>query len=575
MTPRWGRVRSVAVLGLGLALAPAFALVAPRVSSSAVAAEPAKGRPRRVPMVYHKSRSFRIPFNVDATDRPRLKEVQLFSSSDLGFHYEMASRTTPDRPAFTFRAPRDGEYWFTVRTVDAKGNLYPADDDAPIEPSMKVVIDTTKPILIVEPDGRRGSLAAVRWEVKDPNLDLKSLVLEYQAEGGKDWHNVPISRPALIGSESWDAGTADAIRVRMAVSDKAGNGAETTIDLSDGTPMHPGMASSAPSEFRAAPPISRISSGPDAPPEPDPAAPGVDPFPPIEPFPNSTRAPLPVNPPASITPAPEVPPTDPAPPAASGNGRDPFRGAGIVTGAETAAGQTTGGSNESEAAAAQPRTMLLDRPQFPLQYAVDDAGPSGPATVELWVTRNNGRTWAKKADDPDRVSPFPVDLAGEGTFGLRVVARSATGQGDPAPVAGDPPHLTVEVDTTAPTVQMQAPIVGLNQHAGKLAILWRAADLHFGAKPITILWRPDEPSSQWQPVVGPIENTGKYIWTLPANLAAKIHVRVEAVDDAGNRGFAETAEGSPVLIDRSKPKSRIIGLDPSIRAGMGARRPLR
>jgi hypothetical protein len=564
VTPRWGRVGSAAVLGLGLALGPVLALVAPH----ATAADSAPKRTQRVPMVYHKSRSFRIPFNVEAADRPRLKEIQLFSSADLGFHYEMASRTTPDRPAFTFRAPRDGEYWFTVRTVDAKGNLYPADDDAPIEPSMKVVVDTTKPVLLIEPDGRRGSLAAVRWEVKDPNLDLKSLVLEYQVDGGKDWRNVPITRPTLIGSESWDAGTADALRVRMAVSDKAGNAAESMIDLSDGTPMQPGMASAPASEFGGAPPISRISSGPDTPKD-------MDPFPPIEPFPtaNPNPPPAPVNPPTSITPAPESNPPEPAP---SRNPGDPFRGGGIVTGAETAAGQTAGPASDAAADDAQCKTMLLDRPQFPLQYAVDDAGPSGPASVELWVTRNNGRTWAKKADDPDRVSPFPVDLGGEGTFGLRVVARSATGQGDAAPVPGDPPHLTVDIDTTAPTVQMQAPILGLNQHAGKLAILWRASDLHFGAKPVTILWRPDEPNSQWQPIAGPTENTGKLIWTIPANLPAKIHVRVEAVDDAGNRGFAETAEGSPVLIDRSKPKSRIIGLDPSIRAGMrSGSRPMR
>ncbi len=380
---------------------------------------------------------------------------------------------------------------------------------------------------------------------------------------------MPITRPTLIGSESWDAGTADALRVRMAVSDKAGNAAETMIDLSDGTPMQPGMAS-APRKRASAgfAPISRISSGPDTPKD-------MDPFPPIEPFPtaNPNPPPAPMNPPTSITPAPETNPPEPAP---SRNPGDPFRGGGIVTGAETAAGQTAGPASDAASDAAQSKTMLLDRPQFPLQYAVDDAGPSGPASVELWVTRNNGRTWAKKADDPDRVSPFPVDLGGEGTFGLRVVARSATGQGDAAPVPGDPPHLTVDIDTTAPTVQMQAPILGLNQHAGKLAILWRASDLHFGAKPVTILWRPDEPNSQWQPIAGPTENTGKLIWTIPANLPAKIHVRVEAVDDAGNRGFAETAEGSPVLIDRSKPKSRIIGLDPSIRAGMrSGARPMR
>ena len=227
MTPRGGRVRP-ALIGLGLALGFAFGCLAPRSTASAAS------KSSRVPTIVHKSRSFRIPFNVDPSDRPRLKEVQLWVSEDSGFSWKTVSRTTPDRPAFTFRSSRDGEYWFAVRTLDSKGQVYPAAEEK-VEPSMKVIVDTTAPSLVLEPDGRRGSLASVRWEVRDENLDLNSLVIEYQMEGGREWRQVPIRRPALIGSESWEAGTAEPLKVRASVADKAGNVTEATVTLPEGT----------------------------------------------------------------------------------------------------------------------------------------------------------------------------------------------------------------------------------------------------------------------------------------------------------------------------------------------------
>src|SRR3954451_21211880 len=106
---RWRRVRLPAV-GLGMVLA--LGLATP--------ATPAPPGPARGPrdLVYSKNRSFRIPFNVDAADRARFKEVQLWVSEDAGFNWKEASHTTPDRPSFAFRAARDGEFWFAVRTLD-------------------------------------------------------------------------------------------------------------------------------------------------------------------------------------------------------------------------------------------------------------------------------------------------------------------------------------------------------------------------------------------------------------------------------------------------------------------------
>ena len=483
--PRGLRER-LAVFGLGLALAwGPLALNAP--------AAPASAGTARVPTVYHKSRSFRIPFNVDASERPRLREVQLWVSEDSGYAWKAQRRTTPERPYFTFKAARDGEFWFAVRTLDNLGRLYPGEDEA-VEPSMKVIVDTNPPSLLLEPDGRRGSQAAVRWEVQDEHLDLKSLTIEYQAEGAREWRQVPIRRPALIGSESWDAGTAEPLKVRATVEDKAGNSTEAVITLPEGTPSNPALGGREAPIF-SAPPVSRISAGPG-----------------FAPVGDATRSAPPANE-NVVSPTP-------------GQESNPFGGPG----------GTPAPAPVQNAASPGARTLLVPSPKFAMQYAVDDAGPNGPASVELYLTQDGGRTWIRRGDDSDRVSPFDVDLGGEGTFGLCLVARSASGLGDLPPAPGDPPQLWVEVDSTPPAVQLDPPFVGTGLNAGKVAIQWRATDLHLAARPVTLFWRTDLDGSQWQPIGDPIENTGKYIWTVPPNIPPKFHVRVEVVDTMGNKG---------------------------------------
>ena len=237
---------------------------------------------------------------------------------------------------------------------------------------------------------------------------------------------------------------------------------------------------------------------------------------------------------------------------------------------------SNGAGTASQAGASGNRSMLVPTPRFKMQYAIEDAGPDGPAVVELWITQDGGRTWIRRGEDPDRKSPFDVDLGGEGTFGLSLVARSASGLGDQPPAPGDPPQSWVEVDTTPPSVQLYPPQIGTGPHAGKVAITWRASDLHLAPRSVSLLWRPDQPGSAWQPILDGQENMGQYIWAVPPSFPARFHIRVEAVDSVGHRGGAETSDSAPVIVDRSRPRSRIIGLDPNARAGDGpGARPLR
>jgi hypothetical protein len=189
--------------------------------------------------------------------------------------------------------------------------------------------------------------------------------------------------------------------------------------------------------------------------------------------------------------------------------------------------------------------------------------------VELWITQDGGRSWIRRGDDPDRVSPIDVDLGGEGTYGIALVARSAAGLGDQPPAPGDPPQSWIEVDATPPLVQLQPPQVGTGLNSGKVAIAWRASDLHLPPRSVSLFWRPDQAGAAWQTLAEGQENNGQYVWTLPATVPQRFHIKAEAVDSVGQHGAAETTDTGAIVVDRSRPRSRIIGLDPNARSGTG------
>ena len=504
----------LATWGLGLALVwGPFAHSSPPPGSS------------KIQVVHHNRRSFRIPVTIPKDDLKRYKQVQLWSSDDSGGTWGKADATSIDNPYFSFKAGRDGEYWFAVRVVDTKGRLIPP-DDADIEPNLKVFIDTAAPSMTLDALPRRGSVVGVRWEVTDDHLDLNSFLLQYQVEGSTEWVKVPVRKRSRIGQEKWDAGTAEPIKVRASVSDLAGSITTLSLNLAEGSP-----SASDGSDPNTPPPMGKFASS-----DPDRVPPSIVSGPqPMPAFGSMSGSSVPANTGGAATP--------------SGD-HNPFNG-GNTAGSEATATGFPDPANPP---------ILVSSPRFGLQYAVEDAGPNGPAAVELYVTTDGGRTWFLKGEDPDRTPPFPVDLGGEGTFGLKLVAKSAANQGDRPPVPGEVPLTVVEVDSTKPTVKLEPPrMVG-----NKLVINWQASDAHPISRSVMISVRADGAGStaSWNRITPtPIENNGQFTWLVPERCPAKIHVRIDVKDALGNVGSDETSETGAVLVDRSKPKGRIIGLD--------------
>ena len=195
--------------------------------------------------------------------------------------------------------------------------------------------------------------------------------------------------------------------------------------------------------------------------------------------------------------------------------------------------------------------------QIQLNYKVDVVGKSDISTVEIHVSEDDGRSWKALPKKAPKQGPFTVEVAREGVYGFYVVPVSGVGLSDP-PGPGTPPQVTVEVDLTKPAVSfLGVPLVGTGADINKVTIRYQAVDKNFGPRPIRILWRDTKvPPSEWAEVASNLPNDGVYIWSVPDNVPAQFHIKVEALDLAGNLGIALTLK--PVNVDPIKPRASII-----------------
>ncbi|MFM7128402.1 MAG: hypothetical protein ACKO0V_03480 [bacterium] len=485
---------------------------------------------------FHNATSFKIPFAIGSADKKRIKSIELYVSEDRGETWKLYTSTTASTSYFAFRGNREGEFWFAIRTLDIAGRYNPSDDQ-PIEPDWQVVVDTQKPSLALEVIARQGPMAAVRWDARDENLNVSSLKIEYSQPGTGIWRPVPIDRLAPSGETQWDAGSANALRLRASIEDKAGNIQNFETDLPDGVAQRPQFSGGRPESMdsQAPAPIAHMASAGDR------------------------RGILGMQNPREMPSRPvqgdwvDNPGSQASPATESSRMSQVYQGQPGVN-----APSRPSDAMGQEAVASH--VNLINSPKFPLNYSVDDAGPNGPASVELWITRDGGKNWSRWAEDTDRTSPFPVDLGGEGFYGLSIVARSLAGQGDEIPRAGSQAQIWVEVDSTPPAIVLNTIKLGVGNQSGRVLIPWRAEDRNFASRPISLFYRP-ETSNQWIPIAENIENSGQYFWTPGPQVPPVFHIRIEAIDKAGNKSGVDTTSYEPVLFDRSRPRAKIIGLN--------------
>jgi hypothetical protein len=205
------------------------------------------------------------------------------------------------------------------------------------------------------------------------------------------------------------------------------------------------------------------------------------------------------------------------------------------------------------------RPRLTSSRRFSLEYDIESVGPEGVSEVDLWGTSDGGRTWIKWGSDPDKQSPFDVEVNGEANYGFRIVIIGRNGLATSAPRAGDAADIWVGIDLTRPKGRLMSAQYGQGPAAGKLDIRWEASDANLTERPIT-LSISDRPDGPFTPIAAGLPNSGQYYWEFDPRSPRLIFLRLEIRDEAGNVAIDQLTE--PIKVEGLEPRGRIRGFSP-------------
>ena len=523
-------------------------------------------------------RNIQIPIKFEPAQRATIRELLLFVSRNQGQSWEQEGVQTPEKDSFPYFAPGDGVYWFVVMVVTKDGQRDPPDlmnlpRDLKV---LKVLVDTLPPGVRIKAAERVGNEILAAWEITESYPDLTKFRLEYKfgdANAPATWVPVDV-KPALSGNVRIPVSHPGPVTLRVGMTDLAGNHGENSREV----PAAQGGAAQA--NFVAGPAPTPGAPNGVAPVAPLPVAPLPGPTPgvaPVDPLP-SGPAPIgtsqPQTPAQPVRPAPVNPPVNPQPLADPQPRNDYPRNDSPHSPSPLAVSNSPSGP---PASGNLPPAQIINVTRFDMAYEVEQRGPSGVSRVELWVTRDDGRTWHRWSQVERADSPLTVELDNrmnpqiEGLYGFRIVLSSGAGLSKGPPVAGDVPDLRVDVDITPPLVKIYEPLPDPNQK-DTLILRWEASDRNMAADSITLEWS-ESPNGPWQSVVASVPappgipgsparrlaNTGSYAWHLPTTMPShRVYLRVTARDAAGNVAEARTPQ--PILVDLNKPVAHIQGI---------------
>jgi hypothetical protein len=481
--------------------------------------------------MFTNKQQFRLPFNLDERERQRLREIQLYVKYN-GDTWTCKETAGPMQKAFTFRATQDGEYWFSIVTIDAKTGRPTPTDVAKEPPALIVVVDTQQPEVQVSAASRGGE-ECLRCDVRDANPDPSRVKLEYQAHD-RSWRPLePVpGSPELFRFPEKNAWTG---QLRASATDRADN--TGTRELTWNMPA-PAVETAAhgPARVDSHSEKTTVAGGPDL--LPPPVQTSAVPMPPAMPTPASQPSPI-----QQVA------------------GREPIP-ANLPPVPTTTHEPNLPGREQSLA-----NRQLLNSTHVVLDYRIDQVGPSGVSKVEVWMTPDEGRTWQRLCEDPDRRSPAEFDLPREGLYGISIVVTNGNSISDPPPQSGSAPDYWIEVDTTRPTAQLQSVRPGTGDDAGTLLITWAASDKNLGNEPIDLYYATSR-EGPWVAIRRGVHNDGTFRWEAPRDGVGRYYIRLDVTDRAGNLARCETPD--VVVLDLTHPKAKVLGASASV----SSQRPL-
>jgi hypothetical protein len=504
-------------------------------------------------LVRTKHRTFAIPFRLPKSQDPdadaTAQKIVLEVSKDLGGSWQTAAEAAPAKGSFTYTAQTDGEYWFRLRAVDRKGRTRGGEG-----PDMRVLVDAAGPRLAARVwKGADGEIVC-RYAAVDDSLRLEAFKVEYRGPADQGWKTLAaapiLSResPAhAVGEEIWWAGEkVTALTVRITVADGSGNPTTRQFSLE---PEDPRVDQAALARELGVPPLPTAGG--------DDAAVAVTTAGPATAIP-ATNGDGWAAEPARAWPAdrPQQPTNTGAPSGRSVLVKPTGSAAALLPRAEAAVRAEAAAHDPLATAAAgqpleyrgKPLHMAKSR-RFSWEYEAQERIP-GAARVraELWTTRDGGVTWQRTAVDADGRSPIDVQLPATGLYGVRLEMVADVPDAGDGPRSGDAPEAWLGVDDEPPQVELLG-VTRDPQAPGVLTIRYTARDPLLGPQAARLLYSPNA-EGPWATIADGLASQGEHRWQPDRGVPARIHVRVEVADAAGNVGAASSAEAITVAAPR-------------------------
>ncbi|MEO2016117.1 MAG: hypothetical protein ABGZ53_17290 [Fuerstiella sp.] len=465
--------------------------------------------------------SFRIPFAVESAGVGPVSGYAVLFASTNGGPLEQVQKVKASAGGFQFEAPGDGLYSFAVRVTDDAGNL--VGDAARLQPELQVSVDITAPRFQFQLAETASGQVNISWKTNSPDVDPGSVRLEYAEGTNGRWRPLQgASTPS--GQTTIQSLPGTSVSVRGFMTDLAGNKGTGTgqIVLSADTP--------------AAVPNDSIVLPGDSTGHHDVGQPTGSQVVGTSPFRASQYN------------------------VANSTATQPYRGQTAFNHASYNAGLPgRSGPNTQPVGLTPGSTQIINNRVFDIAYQVEDVGPSGVSSVDLFVTENNGGEWFRYDNDIDLQSPFQVDTRGEGTFGFAIRVRNGLGFSEPPPQPGERPGIVILVDQTPPHAELAQPKV-LADGQGRIHLTWQIADQNMSAEPVR-LESAVSAAGPWTPLFDWQMDERAFEMPIQPGMPTTMHFRLLVRDEAGNVTIAQTTQ--PVLIDQQRPTARLLRVQPA------------
>jgi hypothetical protein len=502
---------------------------------------------------YLNKKTIQLPIMINESARASIQEIQLFCKDHPSAPWTIRDKAAPTQREFIFKAATDGEYWFTMVTVDRQGRSYPADLRNE-QPGLVVVIDTQAPAVELINIGTTPEGQMIQCDVSDVNLDSTQTRVAYQA-GDKQFRMIePVPGRANIYCVPAQANFTGLVQV-------------TAVDLAQNQTTRQEHVTrmktpkTEPSPVANAPTVSNDMRVSDALPRQLPM--GLANARPIGRGQEAQRPPEgPVN--TARPDGSQGPRWGDGKTPDKGDGKTPDKGDGKtpdkVAAPVTLTTSKTDGPKifNTEPPAPKPvpvpaKRQFVNSTKIYLDYQIENARPGNVSTIEIWLTRDQGQNWHKHAEVNGNKSPIEVVLPGEGIFGLTLVASNGRSAQTP-PVAGDQPDSWIEVDTTKPSVQINDIQTTFDKGQPTVYIRWSAQDKNLAETGVELHYAATQ-QGPWLLIAKGLPGEGQHRWTPPATIGAQVHLRLSASDAAGNAAACATLE--PVGLTEVRPRAVI------------------